>query len=289
MDSFRTFIKKIRKTTDLGVPFQGGIRGDTSKETKKKSFLGTPFQGGIRADKKDVKEDIHPKGEKDVYKFLRDMPNINPHIAEDVDGVQEALHKHHTTEHLGFEHIKDYTIDSSPLNTHLFEHHAKYGDPYHPVLPEFHHLVHGMDQALSHKPLHVPLKVMSGLKKNPGLTMGPEQRLYHPAYLSTTIKPEVAQSFAERLVPGKNEPGSIHQHSDQHFLLAHLEAGQHGFYVGHNSSYDHEHEFIMPRRTIFQVKDHDVHPCRHPWNPESPVTHFVHIWHAIVHNPDGRP
>lgn len=315
MDSFKKFIKKITTNTDLGAPFQVS-QGEHSKKIRRKLSLGTPFrvsQGEHSRTKDDkLKENVETKPLHPPFEFFQSMGNPNPvdgpkpnmftkvmdhiksntsNVYEDVrpfEKTQADLHNHYSiVENPHFRHIRTYTRDSSGINSHLFDHHAKHNDPSYPVSSEYVHQIQGMDSALSHKGLHRSLKVFSGLKKNPGLIMGDNKRMYHPSYMSTTIKPDITLSFAERLSPNTNDSRQdIRSPFDQHFLVAHLTPGQHGFYVGSHSEFDHEHEFIMPRRTIFHVHDHEVHDAEHPFKRDAACK--LHFWHASVINPDGK-
>lgn len=287
MDSFKEFIQKMLMKTELGTPFQVS-QGEHSKP-KPRLNLGSPFrvsQGEhskpIKPLKEEEKVKLPTKG--DIIDHVAE--HLNPHIGQTPDEVEKHLHDHYDVKsNPDWEHIRKYTAQSEPYNTYLFRHHAEHNDPYHP-LSQHKDMIEGMDRALSRHQLHIPLKVISGLKKNPGLQMGENKRLYHPGFLSTSINPRIANNFSVKLKKNSNDPGNYNTPGEDHHLVIHLQPGQHGAYVGKHSEFDSEKELIMPRRSIFQIQDHEVHPIQNLYTGEP---NHLHYWHATVVNPDGKP
>lgn len=277
---------------DLGIPFHVQQGGHSAPNQDDLAATAVPFevsQGGHSIPKKDVKESIEYHETNDGFGLLQKMGNINPHLAENTDDVQHMMEEHYSAhENPHFSAMQAYTSDSSDLNTHLFDHyikHPRFG--HHGGDRVFGDRVGEMDRALSHKPLHVPLTVMSGLKKNPGLLLrgSTKNRLFHPAYMSTTIHPPISGTFASPLRPGTNDETTTRQDHDRHFLKVDLEPGQHGFFSGRRSFFDNEYEFTLPRGSVFHVHRHEVH---HVNSPSMAARSTVHIWHATVLNPTRK-
>lgn len=294
MKSFKTFIKQsisnkneneISSNNHWGAVIHVEQGEHSQKETPKGNWPPAIHvsQGEHSLGDKKIKEDTTIK--MSPHSFLRGMEGMNGEHPSDISSKLEQHYDHKSNPF--FPAVYRYTQSSKGLNVHLFDHHKEHNNPHHPIdHPEFGTHVAELDKALGLQQLNRPLVVMSGLKKNPGLIMGGDKRLYHPAYLSTSIRPSVAGTFAVPLVPGTHDEAPYEQNHDMHILMAHLDSGQHGFYVGSRSKYRHEHEFLMPRRTMFRVHDHDVHHFFNSYG--DPVKTNLHIWHATPINPDGK-
>jgi hypothetical protein len=160
------------------------------------------------------------------------------------------------------EAIRDYTVDSRPLNRHLV---ARHKDPtLKPVkgldsLYDDHaSMIKHLDSATSHK-LNHPLHVYSGIRWDPSEQMKKTDKVHLPAYTSATHDKKMAKGYAH-----------------EHILHIHLKKGDKAAHVSHLSYYKKEHETILPRNTTLKVN-----------KTPTKVVHgkkTYHVWHATVHS-----
>jgi hypothetical protein len=139
-------------------------------------------------------------------------------------------------------------------------------------------LVSGLDSILNRSRVPRNITVMHGINAvssenfNPGevASQHPERHIRMPAYLSTTVDPSVATSFAK---PIKWE-GDIKKPTTTHILRIHLKRGQKGYrYVGDRSSIAGEHEGILGRGKLLKIGEH-------PTIIDHPTGGQIHVWDA---------
>lgn len=194
----------------------------------------------------------------------------NSHLGRNVDEVENALTKHYEypDEH---KIIDDYTSDSSRLNTYNMDRHkTKYLEDRHPVSLEHEIQNRQLDTMLHSRKTPTYLDVFHGATFNPGneASKHPENRLFMPAYTSTSISKKVAKGFGERQADGY-----------RHLIQFHLNPGNPGGYIAHHSNFPDEKEFLLPKDVSWKI--HHT-PDEH----EDDGKHFK-VWHAydMQHHP----
>ena len=216
------------------------------------------------------------------------LNNANDHIAPGgSDEVHNTLSDHYS-DNPHDEHLDYYTHESYPINMALYSHHNEGGDPK--KLPDedindiSHDDIKGLDKALKVNKTPKPMTVFSGVGFNPGQMAAkhPQNRLYMPAYTSTSIGSHEASWFSKPLAKNseqdsydpakdKNKEGA-----DHHMLRINLPKGHPGSYIGDLSNHPDEKEFLLPRQQTMQVNPKpEVHEFEH-----NGVTHRMHIWDA---------
>jgi hypothetical protein len=101
-----------------------------------------------------------------------------------------------------------------------------------------------MDANLASHKTPESFHVYSGTPHDPRKIMNSEGIVHHPAYLSTSTRHSVADSFAT-----KRFNDDFHSRMDNHVMKINVPKDHPGMYVGHNNSMGGEHEFILPRGT----------------------------------------
>lgn len=199
--------------------------------------------------------------------------NDNHHLGDDHQDVHEKLHERYPFDHIRHKHeVHEYTSVSRPLNKHLL---ASYLIGEHPGNQVYRTHVPSLDKAVNHHELKHDLHVYSGVGFHPGekAAKDPDNKLFLPAYTSTSIHKGTAVTFADAQ-EGHTHP-YIHRPA-KHILHIHLKKGQKGLYVGDHSTHDHEYEFLLPRNTTLRV-----HPkpsvVENTYGGEQ-----IHVWHAHV-------
>lgn len=242
---------------------------------------------------KEVKEITHEE-------FVAHNPNSKIHptvsgVHEKLDPPEEkwnkALKPHEK------EAVADYTGSSVSSNRELidtangrpsnFEHHEdddswtkdwKTGNK-----ARHEKTVKGLDSLLNRSKVPRNLTVFHGInapsseKFNPGevASQHPDRHVRMPAYLSTSVDPHIASSFAK---PEKWD-GTARKPTTTHMLRIHLKRGQKGYrYVGDRSSISGEREGILKRDSVLKISEHPtiVH------HPETGGQ--IHVWDAHLVN-----
>ena len=174
-----------------------------------------------------------------------------------------------------YEALNSYTRNSGSTNRKLFQAHVS-GRP-----TEHGSFVKQMDSALDKHKLKHDMHVYSGVQFDPEVVASHhEHRHVHlPAYTSTSLKKDVAASFAGETRPFDGE------YSHHHILHFHLKKGQKGAYVGMNhegdrnnqlSEHPHEHEYIIPRNTRIHIGEKPT-----VYNDDMDNKKY-HVWDAHV-------
>lgn len=147
--------------------------------------------------------------------------------------------------------------------------------------------------------------VMHGLKNwHPGKEAAkhPDGHIMLPAYTSTSIDPSIGHGFTYHDTTAKVKDPKNPNRTDHtkiptaHVLKIHVKPEHKGVYLGKYSAHDHEHEFLLPRKTVLKIhKKPTIHTdTQHyeytDWGaPGSPTKTRInkrrtHVWHAeIVH------
>ena len=196
--------------------------------------------------------------------------NQNSHIEHGSYQISKKLADHvkdnHNLNHNEIHHVKNYSNSSRFLNRDLISAHKNKEnidslDSYH------HQTIHHLDTATKRHIGH-NMHLYSGLGFDPHHMKNKNGRVHLPAYTSLTHNKHTADSFAE---------GSSYLHGeDRHVLHLQVKKKDKGLHVSHLSSYEGEHETILPRNT--KIKIHKKPTIYEQYG------HKVHVWHAhIVH------
>ena len=214
----------------------------------------------------------------------------NNHLGNNSTEVHKKLdiHPDKFSSQAGNAQLYSYTVNSGQVNKNLIDiHHGREPtwheqewenespeETHHRIEDakrEHHEMVNGIDTGIDkHPALTHDLHVYHGASFNPGKLAGshPDRKIQMPAYLSTSIDKRRANSFARPL------NSKLHTH----ILHVHLKPGDKGVYLGSNSSYDEENEFLMPRNTVLKV-----HPK--PDIVRNKYGSHTFVWHAHVTKP----
>jgi hypothetical protein len=196
---------------------------------------------------------------------------------EQTDDEFEAIHKQHralsdhyskfSSRQLG--HIHEYTKnEAAGINTHLWDDHAnktknakKYFGP----------AIRSLDSAMKVHKTPENMTVYSSSIHDPREKKGPNNVVHHPAYLSTSIDPEIAHN---------RDVNSVYKDDGEHHNILKIDvpAGSKGAYVAHHSNYSIEKEFILPRGTklLHHSTDTTIRPARSP-HDSAKHTHVHHM------------
>lgn len=202
---------------------------------------------------------------------------------------QETRKKHHA--------IKHYTISSYDVNNYI---HEKENGTHTDQDSEPSHLetIKNLDNALKGQKAPHDFYVYTGLKGdiNPGNRNGVKSlekaddhlKVRMPSYTSTSMHPTVALGFAHNEKHGlKDEEGN--PMTEHHMLKIKIPKGsEHGMYVGHMSSFPHEHEFLMKRNKKLHVHpEPEIHHYTGLNYAGQKYTKKVHVWHGHMVEDDN--
>jgi len=278
------------------------------------SSLGTPVlvqQGGHSFTKTPIKKPIKESRRSDevqaqngsidpyhplVHPYWDDAADTltastNPHLQtfskriSPIEQVHTALSDQYDdalNQHRFFSNLYHYTEDSEGLNKLLFQNHLKGEKPSSIVSG---HNVNALDSILADGRLQHPLTTFSGVKWHPGIQAAkhPSNRLFLPAYTSSSISPAQASRFTMNFQKDKEEPYRFDDSTnlygpDRHLIRFNLQAGQQGQYLGDNSEFPNEKEFLLPRKTSLQL---NPNPTIIPYKSNiNDKVGRLHIWDA---------
>jgi hypothetical protein len=234
------------------------------RETKEdiKNLHGTPYLILHTRDKSISEADDF---EKSIYDQFGSYPNQNQHLSGtgsddhiyQTHKILSSLHPKNILDHEEHGSIYDYTVESHPTNQSLWNRHNE--PEWSPGLPKN---VPLLDRALGK--FKVPsggLTTFSGLRSDPSESAKkhPENKLFLPAYTSTTINPQISHSFARRKTQDDTEVKHIMKFKFPEEMNA-------GAYVGHFAHHPREYEFLTRRGMSVHL---DPEPEVIPYKPES--------------------
>lgn len=139
-------------------------------------------------------------------------------------------------------------------------------------------------------PLDRQMVVHAGLKPPAANTL--EKRLHEtdgvinvPAYLSTSLRPTIANSFADGGAISKRKNPDV---DERHHLRIHLPAGyKQGHYIEPHTDNMGEFEYLLNKGQKFKIVGHDIHKgfAKKDMDDEDMNDHrsTIHVWHAIPH------
>lgn len=230
------------------IPIHDNVKKDIIRRNKLEEASSEFYNWLDKNDNQHLGDDVH-----DVHlKLSDDMPHDD--IPEEIKGK-----------------IHDYTINSSDLNRYLLKRHSPemFNDGHEVPFDGYHHRsIKALDKALEeHRTLPTELNVYHGASFDPGeaASRHPENRLFIPAFTSTSIQKQIAHSFSPKDKKGKDV---------KHIIHFHLNPGQKGLYLGDNSHHQNEKEYLLPRHISAKI------------HPEPDVigrdddSNEVHVWHA---------
>ena len=203
---------------------------------------------------------------------------------EQTDEEFDALYKQHralsdhyskfSSRQLG--HIHQYTKnDAMGINHTLWEDHKNKTN----TAKDFGPAIRSLDSAMKVHKTPEDMTVYSSSVHDPREKMGPDKTVHHPAYLSTSIDPEIAHGRDVNAVyRGEGLGSKLSEHHN--ILKIHVPAGSKGAYVAHHSNYSREKEFILPRGTklLHHGTDTTFKPRENDWNSDR----YTHIHHMSV-------
>ena len=171
-------------------------------------------------------------------------------LLEDIEHKKLAEHyNNYSDDHKTI--LKDYGEESSSMNSTLWSRHHgnpyETGENYHKK--DFEHMDSAME---AHKTPH-EMTVHSGTIHDPRKMKNSEGIVHHPAYMSTSLDPHVAHTFAYRQATHESS-------NDMHTLHINVPAGSKGAYTGHLGGTHHisEKEFVLPKGSNLKYHRTDV-------------------------------
>ena len=300
MQSFKTFLEGSNPT-----PFNKGriitatpVHGGHAKPTEESTIIDkTPMHGGhSKPSRKKIKEERENSYPLDIHgnQHVEDFShrNFNSHIGPDLSSVHRKLDMSWSEfNRLPQSHsLKRYAENSYDTNNELIRHitggySSMKANPYDTPYVErekakkraaHQEHVRSLDDSFNHPSatLKHDLHVFHGTNKfNPGEEARKGGgRITLPSYTSTSIHPKIALQFSGRGIG----------HSS-HIIHLHMKKNQRGHYLGSNSHFDNEKEFLLPRNQTIQI-----HPT--PTIVHNGEGNKIHIWHGhVVDQPTKRP
>ena len=213
-------------------------REDTQK------LHGTPY---LIIHTRNMKIDEEDTSNRRLGLRLEMYPNQNQHLSGKgssdhvhmTHAVLSNLHSEKLMDTFDRHSIYDHTFQSEPMNRALWDRHNE--PEWSPGLP---HGSAALDTALNK--FKVPkggLTTFSGLQTDPSeaAKKHPENKLFLPAYTSTSINPSVSERFSREISP---DPDTEVQHIMKFKFPQGMNAGA---YVGHISKHPEEYEFLTRR------------------------------------------
>lgn len=219
-----------------------------------------------------------------LSQHLENYPNQNKHLSGNVSGdhihqTHKILSKLYDYYNLGridreeYDAINEHTADSQPLNSSLWERHNE--PQWSKGLPKN---VPILDRSLGK--FTVPaggLTTFHGLQTDPSepARQHPENKLFLPAYTSTSINPAETEGFARAIKPDRDT-------EVKHIMKFKFPEGMNaGAYIDSISHHQSELEFLTRRGMSVHL---EPEPEIIPYKPESPSTTkgLAKIWTAHV-------
>ncbi len=171
--------------------------------------------------------------------------------------------------------LNSYTTSSRTINGYHWQRNNKAANAYIPKKRnDVEELTNHLDLALKKTKSPHKIVVYSGTRHDPREHMNENKIVNHPAYVSTSLDKDRAQSFSEKnkTIDGENE--TIHQH----ILKIHVPKKSDGMYVEHNFGLRGEKEFILPRNTkLRHIKTETKEGVHEDYSDYKSHTHLHHM------------
>lgn len=226
-----------------------------------------------RSTKRPPKQESSDTTEKEPT-VLRDWFNYyngNVNDRKGIDSLSEELKDHyhpHLDDHADKDHVLDYTKSSSSFNRALIRSHKSGVSDIEPssalneyTAERYNKRKDGIDRAITSIPAPKDFDTFSGLGFDPRHHMDENNVMHSPAYLSSSIDPRIAHTFAAELdsKTGKS-PESYDVDIEKHMLRIPIRKSQtNGAYVDSISNFGTkdgntgEREFLHARGQKFKI------------------------------------
>jgi hypothetical protein len=210
----------------------------------------------------------------------------------DIDGLDRSLQQHYTPHlkaHKDLEHVSRYTSASGVFNRSLIDQHiARQNGNEIELSDSYEARKNGLDNILRSHQAPRDFYTYSGMGPDPKRLVNSENKFYSPAYLSSSIDPGIAASFAKTHQNGKPIESMGHGEIDhdapkeQHILRIPVKKGStQGSYVNGVSNFGPaggaetggEQEFLQNRGMTYTV-----HPTPDVYKDGN---HVIHVWDVI--------
>lgn len=311
MKSFKEFIKKDNKVKHNIADYTPSHGSHSQVSDKKNVADYIPSHGShsqnTHKESYDIQEARAPKTT-GWYEF--EGHNPNPHLGSIEDNREKMEHSPESWEENHEPHekeaIRSYTRKSRDLNQHLIAvgngrkspledepNDSDYTKNWkHGMRAQVEKNVSGLDTVLNRSKTPHRMTVLHGMNMetskdfHPGeaASRHPDRHVTFPAYLSTSIHPQIAASFAR---PARgyaaNEAANEPSPHPTHVLRIKMKKGQKGYkYIGDRSAMPGEYEGLLARNTTLKIaKKPEI--VRHPSGGE------MHVWDAhIVDDKDEK-
>jgi hypothetical protein len=208
-------------------------------------------------------------------------------LTEDVDRISEKDHEHihNKVVPIGklskheLDAVKDYSDDSTPINSMLHRHDKGY-DISHRV--DAHETSKHLDSALNKHKTTEDLHVYTGIKYSPSKHFkrcDKVESVHLPAYTSTSSSFHSAREFSDEAMHPNDENHGVHHEagSARHVLKIHVPKGTHAMSLM-------KHSFVPKEREVLLHRGHNLE-IHH--TPEA-VGNNTYLWHAkiVSHKPN---
>lgn len=150
------------------------------------------------------------------------------------------------------QHTRAYSRHSADLNKSLLDHGLRGREHPKKFFDELHAFdLQKLDTEVGKHKLDHPLHTYSGVGFHPGklAAQHPEGHVTLPAYTSTSLDKNVAKGFADTAGYVKDKGTPL----DKHIIHFKLPKGQRGKFIGKNSEYPGEQEYLLPRNTKIKI------------------------------------
>jgi len=292
--NFKHHLKRLKKEREMekknsSLPVLSPVVHGRHAQDNDKSLpvLDTVVHG--RHAQNNIKEEITG------WQYLRNKSGFSEndwskdyYDTNDVTSLHERLkeHYHETLEtHKYIDYLKKYTQTSNILNTALINHHKgkdKYFEDVHGPRRD------GLNSILKSKEAPEDINTFSGLGLDPRKLMDDRRRFVSPAFLSSSINPSVAISFAKTFDHPSEHGDPEEAQRTQHILHIPVRKGsRQGAYIDSHSNFgtldgiptSGEKEFLHHAGQTFEVREDPLTFIRPAyWDSDKKVK--TYIWTA---------
>jgi len=194
------------------------------------------------------------------------MKTLNEVLKHNFSNDFNYLADHYKMDKSYHNDINDYTGGSRSINGVLWNSHK---GNYDDALVKSNESIKNLDNALSLHKTPQKMTVYSGSKHDPRKMKNAEGIVHHPAYLSTSLKRNVAEKFSTM---NQTYDESVDKPA-RHLYKIKVPQGSSGAFVAHHTVFPDENEFILPRGTNLKHE--------HTQSRETP-TKIFHTHHMSV-------
>jgi ADP-ribosyltransferase exoenzyme len=162
---------------------------------------------------------------------------VSPAIDKKASDLHKTLSQHYIHTDQDVKGLHAYSVISRDLN-HNLRKKQQFGSGWNMEKGQdeaIHHLDSVMDKHKTPQDMHVYSGTKHDLRKH--------DIMDHPAYMSTSLHPEVAHGFSIQHKSYNHDTKNY----ESHVMNIHVPKGSRGAYIGHIAKYPGEKEFIIPR------------------------------------------